>query len=135
MHQLLQSGALARADIEYYLAYSNKIFEFADRYDWESILDYDYTYRELQAENQFPWGTISPHMELQLLYPKQRGPPSGARFRAQGSRDGSGSSQQQECKLFKARGTCSFGADCKYRHVRADKPPAKNGPTTPTAYM
>jgi hypothetical protein len=123
LNQLLQSGELARQDIEYYLAYTNKICEFADRYEWESILDYDHTYRELQAESQFAWGTISPHMELQLLTPRQRAPPGGRpRTQPWGPRGGS---QQPDCIQFKTNGTCRYGADCKYRHVSG--PPEKTG--------
>lgn len=67
---LLQTTSLTRAEIECYLAYTTKVFEFTDWHEWDSILDFDYHYREMQAEHQFPWGTISPYMELQWLKKK-----------------------------------------------------------------
>ena len=62
---------LSREDIEFYLAYTTKIHEFSEKYEWSSVLNYDYNHRELQAEHKFKWGTFSPHMELQLLVPKR----------------------------------------------------------------
>ena len=74
----------------------------------------DYTYRELQAEHQFQWGTFSPNMELQLLVPKR--PRQSANIAAQPYLPSEG------CKLFKARGSCPFGNSCKYRHMKAKTP-------------
>ncbi|MCK5872999.1 MAG: hypothetical protein KAG26_09245, partial [Methylococcales bacterium] len=66
MNHLLQRGDLARQDIEYYLAHTASIMDFVDKYEWESILQFDYHYRELQAEHGFPWGTYPPNMEVRL---------------------------------------------------------------------
>ena len=49
MNALLARNMLHRNDIEYHLAYTAMIFEFASKYEWENILEYDYHYRELQA--------------------------------------------------------------------------------------
>ena len=127
LNHLLSSGQLPRNDIEFYFAYTTKIFEFAEKYEWNSVLNYDYHYRELQAEHQFMWGTFSPHMEIQILVPKR----SKSNVNPQASN--SGQQPKEDCKLFKAKGFCSFGTACKYRHPpnankervdpRADNPP------------
>jgi hypothetical protein len=113
MNYLLQNGQLNRDEVEFYLAYSAKIYDFADRYQWESILEYDYRYRELQAEYGFKWGVINPDMELQLQ-PRQK------------TRVDSNTSRQdqfvrkpravEDCKLFMAHGYCRFGENCRFNH-------------------
>ncbi|KAH3859464.1 hypothetical protein DPMN_102279 [Dreissena polymorpha] len=69
LNYLLETKELKREDNEYYLVYAARIFEFAEKYEWNSILYYDFRYRELQVEDQFNWGTFSPYMELQKLAP------------------------------------------------------------------
>lgn len=41
MNHLLQNCILARSDVEYYLAYTAKVFELATKYEWDSVLEYD----------------------------------------------------------------------------------------------
>ena len=53
MNRLLCTGQLQRDEIEFYLAYTTKIYEFAEKYDWKSVLNYDYNYKELQTEHKF----------------------------------------------------------------------------------
>jgi hypothetical protein len=122
MNHLLTGNQLRREDVEYYLAYSTKIFEFAEKYEWSSVLDYDFHYRELQAEHQFAWGTFSPHMELQLLTPKRRmgqtAPPSAPAANGYVR----SSVKTDDCRHFKARSWCPFGDTCKFKHVRASGP-------------
>jgi hypothetical protein len=113
LNHLLQSGALRRDEIEFYLAYTTKIYEFAEIYEWNSVLHFDFTYRELQAEHTFKWGTFSPHMEMQILVPK--------RARHQPSTHAQPGSQpnthaREDCRIFKAKGSCPFGTNCRYRH-------------------
>ena len=45
LNHLLGAGQLPREDIRFYLAYIKK--EFAEKYDWSRVLNYDYNYREL----------------------------------------------------------------------------------------
>lgn len=71
LNHLLANKLLNRNKIKYYLAYTTKIYELAEKYEWNSVLSYDYTYRELQAEHRFKWGTFSLDMELQLLTQKR----------------------------------------------------------------
>jgi hypothetical protein len=116
LNHLLVTDRLARTDIEYYLAYTTQIFEFATKYTWESVLDFDYTYRELQAEHNMVWGVFSTHLEMHLLVPKYV--PSGYVTR-QAQR--SSGDQNVDCRMFKATGSCTFGTKCRYRHVRVFK--------------
>ena len=128
MAHLLQTGALTRDHIEFYLAYTTQIFEYAAIYDWGAVLDWDFTYRERQATYGFMWGHIPPNMHMSLVSrprqpyqrykpmssksappkPQQHGPPS--RYQ---NNDG-------ECRLFKAHnGDCPFGDRCKFTHTLA----------------
>jgi len=124
LNHLLVTGQLLRQDIEYYLAYTTQIFDFAGKYEWESVLDFDYTYRELQAEHNMVWGVFANHLELHLLTPKR--PPMsrpGQQYRAAQSY-----SNPVDCKMFKATGNCAFGENCKYRHVRVFKQGTNTAP-------
>jgi len=123
MNALIGKQLLSRGDVEYYLAYTARIFEFAAKYDFESVLDYDHQYRELQAEHEFQWGTTSPDMELRILVDKQNAARGPRRYRdqepwaPQGVKNtGQTGIHVQECKLFKARGYCPFGDKCRYSH-------------------
>ncbi|KAH3774247.1 hypothetical protein DPMN_175623 [Dreissena polymorpha] len=60
LNHLLSTGQIKRTDVEFYLAYTTKIFEFAENYEWNSVLNFDYSYRELKAEHAFGWGTFFP---------------------------------------------------------------------------
>ncbi|KAH3717554.1 hypothetical protein DPMN_060347 [Dreissena polymorpha] len=102
----------SKEDTEYYLAYTAQIFEFAEKYEWNSVLHYDLRNRELHAEHQFKWGTFSSYMELQILTP---------RVKKTSYHHGTGpTSKKEDCKIFKVRGECPFGNRCRYRHNRAN---------------
>lgn len=130
MNALIAKGILSRQHVEYYLAYTAKIFEFSSKYDWENILDYDHQYRELQAEHGFLWGVTPPDMELRVLMRQNGGrqqPFAQRRFRANDANspghngynsNTNGYNNQQDCKLFKVRGYCPFGAACRYKHPK-----------------
>lgn len=115
---LLSSHNLARSDIEYYIAYTTQIFDFATKYTWASILVFDQQYRELQAHHGFKWGTFAPQLEMQLLQPKTTQQPSDMRRVADTT---------EECRMFRAKGSCSFGSKCKFRHVKINKNAALEG--------
>ena len=112
LNHLLSVNSIERGDVEYYLAYTTRIFEFAETYDWNSVLNYDYHYRELQAEHGYKWGTYSPHMELQMLIPKRPKSTLPVQFQ----------SNKEDCRIFKAKGVCPFGDKCRYRHTKANSP-------------
>lgn len=66
------------------------------------------------------WQRFFLQLELLLLQPKASAAPGTSRpYDA-----------TEECKMFKARGSCPFGQRCKYRHGRRadDKPEAAAGP-------
>ena len=109
LNHLLSSKKLRREDIEFYLAYTTKIYELAEKYKWNSVLNYDYAYRELQAKHQFQWGTFSPSMELQLLAPKRNQTPKSTQQPP---------TKNEDCKIFKAKGSCPFDTACKYRQPK-----------------
>ena len=109
LNHLLSSKKLGREDIEFYLAYTTKIYELAEKYEWNSVPHYDYAYRELKAEHQFQWGTFSPSMELQPLVPKRNQTPKSTQQPP---------TKNEDCKIFKAKGPCPFDTACKYRHLK-----------------
>ena len=55
MYHMMTEGELPGANIGEYLAYTVMIFEFASKYDWQSVLDFDVRYREQQAQHNFRW--------------------------------------------------------------------------------
>ena len=121
MYHLRKTGRLTTDEIDFYLAYTAKIFDLAEKYVWSSILDFDYCYREAQAEYGFTWGIVSPHMELQLLAPKPRMQPS-THYTGQSAKPNPKTStgkqvvKTEECHMYLANGFCRFGAKCKYSH-------------------
>ena len=119
MHHLLKKGDLSASDVSYYLAYTTQIFEFASKYEWNSVLDFDYWYREIQAEHSFKWGTFSSHLELHLLIPRTR--QNSTPTTSTQTRHKSAAGQKStvpDCRMYKATGSCTFGASCRFRHVR-----------------
>jgi hypothetical protein len=63
----------------------------------------------MQAHHGYKWGTFAPQLQLRLLQPK----PAATEPRRQTPFDA------EECKMFKAKGSCTFGSRCKYKHVRS----------------
>lgn len=116
LNYLLSSGQIIREEVEYYLAYSTKIFEFAKNYEWNTILHFDFQYRELQAEHGFKWGTYCPHMEMQTLVPKRPAGRSTNQQQQQQSHHQQQHMTKEECRIFKAKGACPFGSGCRYTH-------------------
>lgn len=113
MHHLFQTGMLKREDTEYYLAYTATIFDFCQNYEWHSVLEFDYAYREQQNAHQFTWGYINPTMELQMLIPKARShPPNRPQPKV-----------SQPCRQWLANeGWCRFGNNCKFDHPTLSRP-------------
>ena len=109
---LLRTGELSINMIEYYLAYTTQIYDFVSKYEWNSILQFDYQYRERQAEHGFTRGSLTANMELQLL--QQRIPRSsdggsntGNVYKSHKDRSENLRRPSQPCRLYKARnGNC-----------------------------
>ena len=136
MAHLLATGALARDHVEYYMAYTTQVYEYAERYDWEAVLEFDHSYRERQAQHGFMWGCIPPNMELNMVaYARGQALPNPANRKQ--VHPMAERAEPEQCRLFIARnGNCPHGAGCKFVHPdsRADKSLGpKNGaaPTQP----
>lgn len=110
LHHLLSTGQLPRQEIEYYLAYTAIVFDFYQKYEWASVLEFDYLYREQQNVHRFQWGYMNPLMELQVLLPRHTAPRQGNPHL--------NPSIQPICRQWVASGGhCRFGSSCKYRHI------------------
>ncbi len=132
MYDLTKTGKLKGNEIAEYLAYTAQLFDMIHVYSWRSILDYDYAYRENQAEYGYPWGSYSPHL-CHTLIPRQ----GNLQQTNRQLRGLTGYPTQQEtlgkpapgappCQQFLA-GHCRFGASCRYTH-----PPTTRGPESPS---
>ena len=136
MNSLLSSGDLLRHHIEYYLAYTATVMDFASIYEWSHVLDFDFQYREHQAEHGFLWGYINPLLKMKVLgHPRQS---SAGNYQRPQQANSSGRPRQQlrrdtvpECRQWKANnGFCAFGENCRYRHVELPQP-NRPPPTAP----
>ena len=71
-HHLLTSGRLPTAsDVADCLAYSIKIMDLVNRFEWISVLKYDDEFRMLQHNFCFPWSMDSHHLHDCILLPKR----------------------------------------------------------------
>ena len=69
-YNLLTSKNLAtQTDVQNYLAYTIKIMELSNRYQWVSVLKYDDEFRLLQATYNYPWSFDSNHLHTVILEP------------------------------------------------------------------
>lgn len=137
LNHLLSTGDLHRDHMEYYLAYTATIMDFASVYEWRNVLDFDFQYREQQAEHNFCWGYINPLLKMQVLsQPRNTGMGPRDSYQAMGrSRQSQGTNHNAipDCKQWKANnGFCAFGDKCKFRHVPLQQqtrpPPATRPP-------
>ena len=118
LNHLLTCGSLLRENVDYYLAYTAIISDFYQKYEWDSILLFDFQYREQQAAYNFRWGYINPMMELQTLVPLLKGKDAAMRRTGPAAHN-----RVEECRQWRAYGHCRFGNSCKYTHVpRAQQP-------------
>ncbi|KAH3711753.1 hypothetical protein DPMN_071427 [Dreissena polymorpha] len=109
LNHLLTVIEIEKSDVEFYLAYTTRIFQFAESFEWNSVMKFDYHYRAPQAEHGFKWGTYSPHMKLQMLVPKRQKPSVLVQNQA----------PKEDCRILKAKGACLFGDKCRYKHGKA----------------
>ena len=114
MYHLMSTDDLPNQHIGFYLAYTVTIFDLAHKYEWYSIMNFDYQYREQQAQIGFQWGEINPLMEMQLLIPRQQ----HRIVNKPGTQRPQFRQQVEECRQWKLnRGHCPFGANCKFVHT------------------
>ena len=133
MAELLATEVLSSSCVCQYLAYTCKVGDLAERFDWKSVLSFDREYRILQAAHNIPWGMDTSHLITTLLREK---PPaqfnqgygnlyknnrSGhvAHYQQEKSfgqaRPSSGYSNKEICKLYN-RGRCAY-PNCRYEHL------------------
>lgn len=134
MNALIVSGDLPRGEVEFYMAYTTSIYELYARYEWSSILTFDFTYREQQAAHGYQWGQINPLMELQILIPRPAAGDLTRDRRQPRTQTQSTAPSQQKCRQWLASGQCRFGSTCRYEHsaIANAPPPPKNWQPTPS---
>ena len=124
--QLVKDGQLKVNHLLYYMAYTALVSDLAAKYEWQSVLEFDSKYRELQAEYQFQWGTPHPHTERYHLIPKR--PIVNGKGKFNGGSEKTKTKDRPLCRDY-IRGLCDFGSGCRYRHERPtgeEKGGAKN---------
>ncbi|KAH3806882.1 hypothetical protein DPMN_135210 [Dreissena polymorpha] len=42
LNHFLTVNEIERSDVEFYLAYTTQIFEFAESFEWNSVMNFDY---------------------------------------------------------------------------------------------
>lgn len=115
-----------------YLAYTAKIGDLGERFDWKSVLQFDREYRVAQANHGFPWASDASHLSTVML--REKGTVED-KLKNAGNRNGAGtygkpgsarsnnprfngySSMREPCRLFN-RGKCDYRI-CRYEHVFA----------------
>ena len=122
MVAILADGSLWREDIGFYLAYTARIYDLAGKFEWSSVMEFDTMYREHQAQQGFPWGTPSTHLETHVLVPKRQvgqqyqGGQNGHRAISNDNGSRFTGRWMEDCRIFLTKGFCPFGAGCKYCH-------------------
>ena len=107
-------------DIQHYLAYTIKIMELANRFQWVSVLKYDDEFRLLQASYNYPWIFDSNHLHTVLLEPitKSQQVPRTANRTSWGLQSpyvSSTSDGHTICQNFYSSRRCSF-TNCGLTH-------------------
>lgn len=128
LYQLIKDKSLDLISMPEYLAYTVKISQLADMYEWVTVLLYDREYRRQQASLGHPWGVDNPHLYQVYLQHKQVKPAHASKHAGkpkpatrhdaakQGPVDpGSG---KEVCRNHN-RGRCSWGVRCYRAHVCA----------------
>ena len=73
----MDSKQISNSDgINQYFGYLIKIIELAMRFEWKSVLEFDDSFRQLQALYGVPWVDESHHLHLFKLVPLQVGYPN-----------------------------------------------------------
>ena len=104
-----------------YLAYTIKIMELSNRYQWVSVLEYDDEFRHSQATYNYPWSFDSNHIHSIILEAISTKPSST--FRSSNRTPSPGpqlvpsiSDGRTICRNFNGSRGCSFH-NCAYEHV------------------
>ena len=123
---MLDEGHIMLKSVPDYLAYTATIFDFVAKFDWHSILDYDFRYREQQKRHKFRWGSSASTLCTAALAQRTKPPPppptggakhGGGRNRGGGKPRPAPGSINEACKAFQATGGCSYGDKCIFLHT------------------
>ena len=107
-------------DIQNYLAYTVKVMELSNRFQWPSVLKYDDEFRLLQATYSYPWSFDCNHLHTVILEPIPKTPtPTHSTRRAPGPSTRFAVTTSEGRTIFRGynppRG-CSF-PNCVYEHA------------------
>lgn len=123
LNHILTTGYLERRNIEFYMSYTATIFDFYENFQWHSVLEFDFYYRELQAAHGFQWGFVSPMLQLHILKPLTQ-----SKVQTQTPTSRQPQQPRQDCRQWLANGgNCRFGAACRYRHPALDQSEVQTG--------
>lgn len=131
-------GTTTRDQCEPYMSYTVTTLELGKHYEWNSVLNYDARYREMQARTHCVWGTMGEQLQTQLCIPKnrfahqdRRAPPRnysnpGWNRVHNNTYQGRSEKSADMCRQW-ALGHCPFGEErCKFSHVNTVHPTPKN---------
>ena len=117
MYELMTQQKWSAEKLADYMAYIVKIAELAICYDWQSVLAYDYQYRQLQATLKFPWASDTPHLHQTVLKEqKVMGSNKFLQRKTKFIRPADPCTGKEICIKFNT-GECSFGGKCRYIHI------------------
>ena len=121
MYTLIQEGSLSQDTVADYLAYTVKISQLGDVFEWVSVLLYDREYRRQQAFLGHAWGADNPHLHTVYLQPKSaKGKPAGrakpAAYKRLDSKTDKAS--KEVCRNYNQE-RCTWGPRCFRAHVCA----------------
>ena len=117
MYELMTQQKWSAEKLADYMAYIVKIAELAICYDWQSVLAYDYQYRQLQATLKFPWASDTPHLHQTVLKEqKVMGSNKFLQRKTKFTRPADPCTGKEICIKFNT-GECSFGGKCRYIHI------------------
>ena len=121
IYKLLGEGKLQGPALLDYLSHSTKIYQFVQRFNLTSVLQYDREYRELQASMGFRWGTDVQHLHKLHLIPREKAHTLTAAGVKKSQQLGGGQKVKPErrdsgiCRNFNTKKGYSF-ASCWYKH-------------------
>lgn len=129
---MLLDGSLTAANLPNYLAYSIKILQLSEVYQWVKVLQYDRAYRYMQARDKFTWGVEQSHLLMLFLMGNQgqgkgkqgmTGPPNSKfTFPNSGHKNPPSkplytSEGREICMNFNGIKGCKWGQGCRYVHA------------------
>jgi len=110
----------------YYIAYTVKISEMAEGHLWPSVMAFDRSYHQLQAQHGFRWGSDTPHLTAVNLKPRIASTAVTGAMSVKATKpheQGNNQSSQKKsyrkphvCGLSSKAERCPFGDRCKYEH-------------------